>query len=115
MAGFIPEIWGWMDEDGYFYIADRLKDMINLSGFKVYPSEVERVFYQHSAVSEVAVYGVPHPTRGEMVKANVCLKEGCEATVEELRAFCEERLANYKVPRTIELVKSFPKIPRGKF
>ncbi|WP_416309785.1 class I adenylate-forming enzyme family protein [Spirulina sp. 06S082] len=105
---------GWMDEDGYFYIADRLKDMINLSGFKVYPSEVERVFYQHPEVSEVAVYGVPHPTKGEMVKANVCLKEGCSVTVEELQAFCEEHIANYKVPKVIELVTSFPKNPTGK-
>ncbi|MGK7925456.1 MAG: class I adenylate-forming enzyme family protein, partial [Spirulina sp.] len=105
---------GWMDEDGYFYIADRLKDMINLSGFKVYPSEVERVFYQHPAVAEVAVYGVPHATRGETVKASVRLKEGCLVTVEELRSFCEKRMANYKVPREIEFVKGFPKNPTGK-
>lgn len=105
---------GWMDEDGYFYIADRLKDMINLSGFKVYPSEVERVFYQHPAVAEVAVYGVPHPMRGEMVKASVRLKEGDSVTVEELREFCDQRMANYKVPRAIEFVASFPKNPTGK-
>ncbi|HLO50050.1 MAG TPA: long-chain fatty acid--CoA ligase [Kamptonema sp.] len=105
---------GWVDEDGYFYIVDRLKDMINVSGFKVYPSEVERVFYQHPAVAEVAVYGIPNRMKGEIVKANVRLKAGEFVSKKNLMAFCKERMATYKVPQEIEFVDSFPKNASGK-
>lgn len=105
---------GRMDEDGDFYIVDRLKDMINVSGFKVYPSEVERIFYQHPAVAEVAVYGVFDSIKGEVVYANVRLLPEKLATETELLAFCQERMANYKVPQVIKLVDSLPKNATGK-
>ncbi|MDJ1182303.1 class I adenylate-forming enzyme family protein [Roseofilum casamattae] len=105
---------GYMDEDGYFYIVDRLKDMINKSGFKVYPAEVERVLYQHPDVVEAAVYGVPDPVKGEEVKAKVRLKAGRYLNAEALRAFCADRMAKYKVPNFIEFVESLPKNATGK-
>ncbi len=105
---------GRVDEDGFFYIVDRLKDMINMSGFKIYPAEVERVLYQHLAVAEAAVYGVPHPTKGEIVKAQVRLKLGTASTSEDIKTFCAERMATYKVPRVIEFVDSLPKNATGK-
>jgi long-chain acyl-CoA synthetase len=105
---------GRMDEDGFFYIVDRLKDMINVSGCKVYPTEVENVIYQHLAVAEVAVYGTPDPVKGEIVKANIVLKEGHVITEEQIIDFCSERMAVYKIPRTIEYVNSLPKNPTGK-
>jgi long-chain acyl-CoA synthetase len=100
---------GTMDDEGYFYIVDRLKDMINTAGFKVYPVEVESVIYKHPGVAEVAVYGAPDPVRGEIVKANIVLKAGQVATEEEIIAFCRERIANFQVPRAIEFVDSIPK------
>ncbi len=103
-----------MDEDGYFRIVDRKKDLIIVGGFNVYPREVEEVLYQHPKVLEAAVVGVTHPLRGEMVKAFVVLKEGEQATETELIAFCRERLASYKVPREIEFVKELPKSAVGK-
>ncbi|MCL1475207.1 class I adenylate-forming enzyme family protein [Argonema antarcticum] len=105
---------GYMDEDGDFYIVDRLKDMINVCGFKVYPSEVERVFYQHPAVAEVAVYGVADGIKGEVIYANVRLLAGELVTIDELMDFCRERMANYKVPQVINLVDSLPKNATGK-
>jgi long-chain acyl-CoA synthetase len=105
---------GRMDEDGFFYIVDRLKDMINLSGFKVYPTEVENVIYQHPAVAEVAVYGTPDPLKGEIVKANIVLKLGHTITDQQIIDFCYERMAAYKVPRVINFVDSLPKNPTGK-
>ncbi|MFB2921273.1 class I adenylate-forming enzyme family protein [Aerosakkonema funiforme] len=105
---------GRMDEDGDFYLVDRLKDMINVSGFKVYPSEVERIFYQHPAVAEAAVYGVADGIKGEVIYANVRLLAGESITEAELMTFCRERMANYKVPHKIELVDSLPKNATGK-
>lgn len=105
---------GRVDEEGYFYIVDRLKDMVNVSGFKVYPSEVERVFYQHPAVAEVAVYGVSDAIKGEVVQANVRLMPGKSVLKSELIAFCKERMAAYKIPQTIQFVESFPKNATGK-
>ncbi|MBP0011664.1 MAG: long-chain fatty acid--CoA ligase [Roseofilum sp. SBFL] len=105
---------GHMDEDGYFYIVDRLKDMINRSGFKIYPAEVERVLYQHSDVMEAAVYGAPHPTKGEVVKAKVRLKAGRSLKAKALQAFCADRMAKYKVPSSISFVDSLPKNATGK-
>lgn len=105
---------GSMDEDGYFYIVDRVKDMINVSGFKVYPAEVENVLYQHPAVAEVAVYGLPDPFKGETVNANIVLKDGYTVTEAEIAAFCSERIATYKVPRCFKFVDAIPKNPTGK-
>ena len=106
----------YMDEDGYFYVVDRKKDMINVSGFKVCPREVEEVLYEHPAVKEVAVIGVPDPRSGEAVKAYVALKEEYEGkvTAEELIEFCRERLAKYKIPKQIEFRLELPKTAAGK-
>ena len=106
-----------MDADGWFYMVDRKKDMIIVSGYKVWPRDVEDVLYQHPAVREAAVVGVPDPYRGETVKAYVSLKAGSEATVtpEQLIAFCKERMANYKYPRQLEILDDLPKTTTGKF
>ncbi|MEW9670781.1 AMP-binding protein [Ammoniphilus sp. 3BR4] len=104
----------YMDEEGYFYIVDRKKDMINASGFNVYPREVEEVLFEHKAVMEAAVVGIPDPYRGETVKAYIVLKEGAEATREELDAFCRKRLSAYKVPKDYEFRKELPKTIVGK-
>ena len=103
-----------MDEDGYTYIVQRKKDMIIVSGFNVYPSEVEGVLYTHPAVIEAAVIGVPDAYRGEAVKACVVLKNGATATSEELKEHCEGGLAEFKVPREIEIRESLPKTAVGK-
>ncbi len=103
-----------MDEDGYFYIVDRLKDMINASGYKVLPREVEEVLFSHPAVLEAAVAGVPDAKRGETVKAFVVLKSGVHVTEAEITAYCRERLAPYKVPREIEFRDELPKTQVGK-
>jgi long-chain acyl-CoA synthetase len=105
---------GQMDKEGYFYIVGRLKDMINVSGFKVYSTEVENVIYQHPAVAEVAVYGVPDPVKSEIVKANIVLKSGQETTGEQIIKFCFEKIAAYKIPHAIEFVDSIPKNSTGK-
>lgn len=103
-----------MDEDGYTYIVQRKKDMIIVSGFNVYPSEVEGVLYTHPAVIEAAVIGVPDAYRGEAVKACVVLKSGATATSEELKQHCEGGLAEFKVPSEIEIRESLPKSAVGK-
>ena len=105
---------GFMDADGWFYLVDRKKDMIIASGYKVWPREVENVLYQHPAVREAAVIGVPDEYRGETVKAFVSLRPGEEATEAELIAFCKERMAAYKYPRSIEFVDELPKTVTGK-
>jgi long-chain acyl-CoA synthetase len=105
---------GVRDEDGYFAICDRLKDMIITSGFNVYPAEVENVLYAHPAVGEAAVYGVPDAVRGEQVTASVILRPGSSATSEELIEFCRSRIAGYKSPRRVDLVTQIPKSPTGK-
>ncbi len=106
-----------MDEEGWFYLVDRKKDMIIASGFKVWPREVEDVLYQHPAVREAGVVGVPDAYRGETVVAYVALKSGFEGKVtpEELIHFCKQRMANYKYPRHIEILEELPKTPTGKF
>jgi long-chain acyl-CoA synthetase len=108
---------GKMDEDGWFYVVDRKKDMIVASGYKIWPRDVEDVIYQHPAVRETAVIGVPDPYRGETVKAYVSLKDGLEGTVtsEEIISFCRERMAAYKYPREVEMVNEIPKTLTGKF
>lgn len=105
---------GKVTEDGWLYVVDRLKDMINAGGFKVYPRDVEDVLAQHSAVREAAVVGVPHPYRGETVKAFVSLVPGITATPQELVDFCRDRMAAYKYPRAIEILVELPKNAGGK-
>jgi long-chain acyl-CoA synthetase len=103
-----------MDEDGYFYIVDRKKDMIISGGFNVYPRDIDEVFYLHPKVQEACAIGVPHPTRGESVKVFVVLKEGETATQEELIEYCKTRLATFKLPTEIEFRKELPKTNVGK-
>ncbi|MCW0215914.1 MAG: AMP-binding protein [Pseudonocardia sp.] len=105
---------GYMDDRGWFYIVDRKKDQINAGGYKVWPREVEDVLYEHEAVREAAVIGVPDEYRGETVKAFVSLRAGKEATAEELIAFTKERMAAYKYPRQIEFLDEIPKTVSGK-
>jgi long-chain acyl-CoA synthetase len=105
---------GRADAEGYFYIEDRLKDMVNVGGLKVYPAEVENVIYQHPSVSEAAVYGLPDPLLGESVAASVVLKPGLAPAEEEIVALCRRRLSAYKVPSAVEFVASLPKNPSGK-
>ncbi|HZG88349.1 long-chain fatty acid--CoA ligase [Paenibacillus sp.] len=105
---------GTMDEDGYFKIVDRKKDIIIASGFNVYPREIEEVLFQHPGVKEAVVAGVPDPYRGETVKAYVVLQDGAEVTAAALEAYCREHLAAYKVPRLIEFRAELPKSMIGK-
>ncbi len=105
---------GKMDEDGYFYIVDRKKDMIISGGYNVYPRDIEEVFFEHPKVLEAAALGVPHPKRGEQVKVFVALKEGETATEEELLAYCKDKLAAYKLPTMIEFRDELPKTNVGK-
>lgn len=105
---------GMTDDEGYFYVVDRLKDMINAAGFKVYPAEVENVLYRHAAVQEVAVYGTAHPVKGEQVTADVVLKAGTDPSSQELIAFVRQHLAVYKAPSTINFVQALPKNATGK-
>ena len=108
---------GKMDEEGWFYVVDRKKDMIVASGYKIWPRDVEDVIYQHPAVKETAVVGAPDPYRGETVKAFVALKQGMEegVTPEEIISFCKARMAAYKYPREVEIVPEIPKTLTGKF
>lgn len=103
-----------MDEEGYFYIVDRKKDMIVASGYNVYPREVEEVIYEIPAVQETAVIGVPDPYRGETVKAFIVCKQGASLTEEDVMAHCDKRLAAYKRPKKIEFVTDLPKSAVGK-
>jgi long-chain acyl-CoA synthetase len=105
---------GKVDEDGYFYIVDRKKDLIIRGGFNVYPREIEEVLYEHPAVAEAAVIGLPHDSLGEEIGAAVALKPGSTADPAELRDFVKERVAAYKYPRHVWMVDSLPKGPTGK-
>jgi long-chain acyl-CoA synthetase len=107
---------GKMDENGWFYVVDRKKDIIIASGYNVWPRDVEDVIYQHPAVRETAVVGIPDPYRGETVKAYVALKKGEENSIrpEDIISFCKERLAAYKYPREVEIVSEIPKTLTGK-
>src|SRR6266498_4451702 len=98
-----------VDEDGYFYIVDRKKDLIIRGGYNVYPREIEEVLHEHPAVAEVAVIGVPHPELGEEVAAAVALKPGASATPEELRDHVKRQVAAYKYPRRVWIVDELPK------
>ncbi|KUL41087.1 class I adenylate-forming enzyme family protein [Streptomyces regalis] len=105
---------GFMDEQGWLYVVDRKKDMINASGFKVWPREVEDVLYTHPAVREAAVVGVADGYRGETVKAYISLRPGAETDPDALAAYCRERLAAYKYPRQVEILPDLPKTASGK-
>ncbi len=105
---------GRMDEDCYVYIVDRVKDMINVSGFKVWPAEVEKYLYQLPQVQEVAVYGLPHAEKGEQVAAAVVARAGEHLTAEDVIAYCRANIAAYKVPARVDVVAELPKSPTGK-
>ena len=105
---------GFMDDEGWFYLVGRAKDMIVASGFKVWPREVEDVLYLHPAVREAAVVGVPDWYRGETVKAVISLKPGHAVTPGELEAFARSQLAAFKAPRVVEIVDELPKTASGK-
>lgn len=105
---------GKMDEDGYFYIVDRLKEMIIVGGYNVYPRNVEEVLYAHEAVAEAAVIGLQHPRRGQMIKAYVVLREGAEVSDAELKTYMRGNMSAYAVPHEIEFRESLPKSPVGK-
>ena len=105
---------GYMDDQGWFYVVDRKKDQINAGGYKVWPREVEDVLYEHPAVREAAVVGVPDEYRGETVKAFVSVRPGQEVDPDELIAFCKERMSAYKYPRQVELMDEIPKTVTGK-
>jgi len=119
-AAAIPDGWfrsgdlARQDDDGYYFIVDRKKEMIIRGGYNVYPREIEEALYEHPAVAEVACVGIPHPDLGEEVVAAVALKPGASAEPDELRAFVKERVAAYKYPRHVWLVDALPKGPTGK-
>jgi long-chain acyl-CoA synthetase len=103
-----------MDEDGYFFIVDRKKDLIIRGGYNVYPREIEEVLYEHPAVQEAAVIGVPHDELGEEVGAAVVLKEGESVDEDELKSYVKEQVAAYKYPRKVWFTDELPKGPTGK-
>jgi long-chain acyl-CoA synthetase len=105
---------GEKDDDGYFFIVDRKKELIIRGGYNVYPREIEEVLYAHPAVREAAVIGVKHEELGEEVAAVVSLKPGCDATPDELKAYAKERVAAYKYPRVVSITDDLPKSPTGK-
>ncbi|MCJ7522301.1 MAG: long-chain fatty acid--CoA ligase [Dehalococcoidia bacterium] len=103
-----------VDEDGYFYIVDRKKELIIAGGFNIYPREVEEVLYEHPKIKEVVCYGVPDPYRGQTVKVAIVLKEGKTATAEEIIEFCRSRLGRFKIPKIVEFRDQLPKSLIGK-
>jgi long-chain acyl-CoA synthetase len=105
---------GYRDKDGFFFIVDRKSDMIIRGGENIYPREIDEVLYQHPAVAAAATIGVPDKLYGEEVAAFIVLKEGREATTEEIIGFCRDRLADYKCPKSVRIVKDIPKGPTGK-
>ncbi|WP_244145397.1 long-chain-fatty-acid--CoA ligase [Paraburkholderia mimosarum] len=105
---------GYVDEDGYLFIVDRLKRMINASGFKVWPSEVEAILYSHPAIQEACVVAASDARRGETVKAFVVLRDGCNLSEEQVIAWAREQMASYKVPRVVKFVSALPRSGSGK-
>jgi len=101
---------GYLDEEGILYITDRKKDMIIMSGWKIYPTEVENVIIQHPAIADVAVFGVPDERKGEVPVAAVVFKSGTSLTQSELESYCRVHLAGYKIPRTMKVVSSLPRM-----
>jgi long-chain acyl-CoA synthetase len=104
----------YRDEDGYFFIVDRKKEMILTGGFNIYPREVEEVLFTHEKVAEAAVVGIPDMEKGEIAKAFIVLKEGQTAVPEEIMEFCRTRMAAYKAPRQAEFIKALPRNAAGK-
>jgi long-chain acyl-CoA synthetase len=104
----------YKDDDGFFFIKDRVKDMIIRGGFNVYPREIEEVLYGHPAVAEAAVIGIPDTALGEEIKAVISLKPGQSAAEQEIINYCKERLAAYKYPRSVEVLDTLPKTATGK-
>jgi long-chain acyl-CoA synthetase len=105
---------GYLDQDGYIYLVDRVKDMINSAGFKIWPREVEEVLFRHPAIGECAVVGLPHAEKGEIPAAYVVLRAGASLSTEEFDAYCRQTMAAYKVPRQVEFVATLPKNATGK-
>jgi len=105
---------GYMDEEGFFFFTDRLKRMINASGFKVWPAEVESMMYQHPAVQECCIIAARDPYRGETVKAVIVKRPGADASAEDIIAWAQQKMAAYKVPRLVEFVQALPKSATGK-
>ncbi|HKP86060.1 MAG TPA: long-chain-fatty-acid--CoA ligase [Blastocatellia bacterium] len=105
---------GYKDRDGFFYVVDRKSDMIIRGGENVYPREIDEVLYGHPKVKDAATIGTPDPLYGEEIKSFVVLREGCQATEEEIREFCRARLADFKCPKAIEFLDDIPKGPTGK-
>ena len=105
---------GRVDEDGFYYIVDRKKDLIIRGGYNIYPREIEEVLYEHPEVAEAAVVGIPHPELGEEVGAAVALKPGATVTPDELRSYVKSQVAAYKYPRRVWIVDALPKGPTGK-
>jgi len=117
---FDPDGWfhagdiAYMDEDGYAYIVDRKKDMINVGGEKVFPSEVEDMMMVHPKIQDLVIVGIPHDLKGEAPKAFIQLSEGNTATPEEIKKFCKSKMAPYKVPIAVEFVHEIPRSAAGK-
>ena len=105
---------GVLDEEGYLTLVDRIKDMVNSAGLKIWPREVEEVLYTHDAIEECAVIGVPDPVYGENVKACIVLRPGATLDAEDVVIFCKERLSSYKAPKIVEFMEVLPKSPTGK-
>ncbi|MEH2346854.1 MAG: AMP-binding protein [Nostoc sp.] len=105
---------GYFDEEGYIYICDRVKDMICYAGENVYPAEIENILYEHPAVAEVAVIGVPDQDFGETIKAIVVLKAPMKATALDIINFVRGKIADFKLPRSVEFTESLPRTPSGK-
>jgi long-chain acyl-CoA synthetase len=105
---------GRMDADGYVYIVDRVKDMVNVSGFKVWPAEVEQYLYRMPQVAECAVYGIPDPHKGEQVAVAVVARPDSGLTADEVIAYCRDNIAAYKVPARVDIVAELPKSATGK-
>ncbi len=105
---------GYLDSDGYLFLVDRVKDMINSAGFKIWPREVEEVIYQYPGVQECAVVGVPDAIKGETCRAYVVPRQGTTISTLELESFCRQRLATYKIPASFALLDGIPKNPTGK-
>ena len=103
-----------VDDDGYLYLVDRAKDLIIVSGFNVFPAEVESLMYRHPAVAEASVVGVPDAYRGEEVVAFVVRKAGAEVTEQQMVEWCRDAMAVYKAPRRVRFADSLPKTPSGK-
>ncbi len=111
---FLTSDLGRVDDEGFFYVVSRKKDMINRGGENVYPVEVENIIYLHPKVLEVAVYGVPDKVMGEKVAAALVAVPGTTPTIEEIKEFCSDKLAKYKIPEQINFVASLPKNAGGK-